>query len=86
MVISTACSSMDLVLPDWRRLFAEPAGNCYGAGLVRLTYRPFLGGSHTGSVIGILRIGPRQAQSERKGGGNGGGFIFGIPSPLLITN
>ena len=48
----------------------SPLGIAHGARLVRLSHRPFLGGSHTRSVIGILSIGTREAQSERKGGCN----------------
>ena len=48
----------------------SPLGIAHGAWLVRLSHRPFLGGSHTRSVIGILSRGTREAQSERKGGCN----------------
>src|SRR4029078_10516087 len=50
----------------------SPVGISHGGRVVRLSRRPFLGRSHTGPVVGILCIGTREAQSERKGGCNDG--------------
>src|SRR4051812_33552189 len=48
-----------------------PPACAHGARLVRLSHRPFLGSSHAGSVVGILRRGTREAQSERQREGSG---------------